>query len=153
MNAKDLELQNEPLFIRRRHGGSSFRALRNLLGGGSNDEDAAPPQDPSEQEIPQEITPGFQFMKAAADGDLDLLHDMLAKDPKLIHYSDQNEWQALHESIRSGKLEVVKYLIEQGADIGWKVKGGGASLWLAKQVLPKNHEVVAYLQDLGAPPA
>jgi ankyrin repeat protein len=138
-----MEVKNEPLSIRRRHGVPSLRSIR----GGNN-----PAQNTDGKASKDDLSStGFQFMKAASDGDTELLHTLLAKDPHLIHYSDPNNWQALHESIRSGKLEVVKYLIDQGSDVGWSVKGGGPALWVARQLLPKDHEVTKYLESVGAP--
>lgn len=91
------------------------------------------------------------FMHAAASGDSDTLHRLLESDPHLIHYKDTNDWEALHEAIRGGQLEEVKYLVENGADIGSKVRGGGAALWLARKTLPDDHPIISYLQDIGAP--
>lgn len=134
MNEKDHELQNEPLSIRRRHG--TTRTLRNS------------PQQPKPMEP---ITTEMLFMKAAAEGNDEILHQYLSKDPHLIHYKDANDWQALHEAIRGEHLAAVKYLIDQGADISWKVRGGGAALWLAKKLLAENHEIIQYLVSIGAP--
>ena len=46
--------------------------------------------------------------------------------------------------------QIVKYLIGQGADTKWKVGNGGGALWLAKQTLPVNHEIIQYLLSVGA---
>jgi ankyrin repeat protein len=59
--------------------------------------------------------------------------------------------QPLHEGARAGQLEVVKYLVEQGADLNVKTGGkGGSALWWAKQKLEEDHPVIAFLESYGA---
>ncbi len=38
-----------------------------------------------------------------------------------------------------------------GADIGAKTNEGGTVLWWAKHELKPNHEVIYYLESIGAP--
>ena len=48
-------------------------------------------------------------------------------------------------------MDVVKYLVEQGADINAKTKGaGGSALWWAKQSLEDEDPVVSFLESVGA---
>jgi ankyrin repeat protein len=135
LNEGDEEERREPIAIPRRHG----PLTRSLRIPGLTDA----------QSVPEPI--GKIFMHAAAQGDSDTLHSMLKSDPKLIHYADENNWQAIHEAVRSGKTDEVKYLVEQGADIGWKVKGGGSVLWLARKSLPIDHHIIEYLVSIGSP--
>ena len=59
--------------------------------------------------------------------------------------------QPLHEGARAGNLDVVKYLVEQGADVNAKTKGaGGSALWWAKQSLEDEDPVVSFLESVGA---
>ena len=59
--------------------------------------------------------------------------------------------QPLHEGARSGQLEIVKYLVENGADVNEKTGGaGGTALWWAKKGLGDDHPLIAYLESLGA---
>lgn len=93
--------------------------------------------------------------RVAARGDLDglvkMLKDGSAKNSVLLHSRDDNGWQAVHEAVRSGCLDCVRYLVESGADVGSKVEGGGAALWIARNTLNEDHETVAYLVEIGAP--
>lgn len=91
------------------------------------------------------------FRVAAAHGNLSEIKRMLKGKPSLLHAKDENGWQAIHEAVRGGHLDLVKFLVEQGADAASKVRGGGASLWIAKDQLPADHEVVRFLQSIGAP--
>lgn len=35
----------------------------------------------------------------------------------IIHARDENGWQAIHEAARGGYTDIVKYLVELGADV------------------------------------
>jgi hypothetical protein len=48
---------------------------------------------------------------------------------------------------------VVKELIDAGADLGATTFQGGTALWWARQTLGPKHQVVKYLQSIGAPDA
>jgi len=96
--------------------------------------------------------------RTAARGDLDGLVKLLGghlTNGLLLHSRDENGWQAIHEAVRSGSLDCVKYLVEMGADVGSKVEGGGAALWVARNTLGDEdgpeHEVTTYLVSIGAP--
>eukprot|EP00349_Pseudokeronopsis_sp_Brazil_P001488 CAMPEP_0202960736 /NCGR_PEP_ID=MMETSP1396-20130829/4886_1 /ASSEMBLY_ACC=CAM_ASM_000872 /TAXON_ID= /ORGANISM="Pseudokeronopsis sp., Strain Brazil" /LENGTH=354 /DNA_ID=CAMNT_0049680143 /DNA_START=206 /DNA_END=1270 /DNA_ORIENTATION=+ len=118
----------EPLAVRRRHGGS----LRSNTGG-------------------EEVDDNRRFMVAAARGETLILRRLLAKNHDLISFSDENSWQPLHEAIRGGHLETVKYLVENGADIGARVKSGANTLGIARDTLSEGHEVINYLKGIGVP--
>lgn len=70
---------------------------------------------------------------------------------ELLNRADTNGWSAIHEAVRGGHLETVKYLVEHGADIGAKTNNNGTPLWWARRSLDENHEVVRYLREIGAP--
>lgn len=76
---------------------------------------------------------------------------LLEKNKELLHKEDENGWQAIHEAIRGAHTEIVKFLVEQGAQLNHKVHRGGSTLWLAKEHLPNNHEIVRFLMSSGAP--
>jgi ankyrin repeat protein len=135
----------EPLAIPRRHGGGS----RSLFTGRTLKQN---PKINLEDHSVVDTSPEAEtFRRAAAKGENDALHQYLSKNPNFIHAADSNHWLALHEAIRAGHAETVKYLVESGADLGAKVKNGGAALWLAKEVLPVDHEIIEYLISEGAP--
>ena len=50
--------------------------------------------------------PGFSLRLAAQNGDVSPIEYLLGKDPNLIHEADKKGWQALHEAIRGGYLQV-----------------------------------------------
>lgn len=128
----------EPLAVKRRHGGSTD-APRNLRNNNT----------------PRRLSPdeedGKYLRLHAAHGSIEDMHEILQRKPQLLHSADENNWQAIHEAVRSGKSETVKFLVELGADLKWKIKNGGNALWLAKDSLPSDHEIIQYLKSVGAP--
>jgi ankyrin repeat protein len=129
----------EPLTVKRRH--LQQRSLRNTPSMNTNSNAVRTSGESERQEL---------FRLAAAEGNLQLVRSMLSTDPTLLHAADENYWQALHEAIRGGRTSVVKFLVEEGAELDWKVNNGGNALWLAKQTLASNHDIVKYLQSVGA---
>jgi ankyrin repeat protein len=53
--------------------------------------------------------------------------------------------------VRSGHTDVLKLLVERGADIASLTSSGGSPLWWAKRTLEPGHTVIRFLEDLGAP--
>jgi prolyl 4-hydroxylase len=87
---------------------------------------------------------------AAASGDIERLEAVLGAHAEAVNQQDTNGWAPIHEAARGGFTEVAKYLIERGADVNAKVKGGGTALHLARQHLGAEHPVVHFLQSIGA---
>jgi prolyl 4-hydroxylase len=94
-------------------------------------------------------TPAHEY---AQKGNVDLLAAELSKQKDLVHAKDANDWTPLHEGARAGHLPVVKLLIEHGADVNAKTGGGsgGTPLWWARQTLEEDHEVISFLEEIGA---
>lgn len=88
--------------------------------------------------------------EAAKNGKLDDLHDHVKKDKGVVHKKDANGWTPLHEGARGGYLDVVKYLVENGADVNGTTSNGASTLWWAKQTHGSDHEVVKFLEEMGA---
>lgn len=82
-----------------------------------------------------------------------LLKDKSTSDLEmLVNSKDSNGWQPIHEAVRGGHLQVVKYLVEVcGADISATTEKGGTALWWARQTLNSEHPVIAFLTSIGAP--
>jgi prolyl 4-hydroxylase len=88
----------------------------------------------------------------AQQGDVDGLKALAVKNPKALLKKDRNGWTPLHEAIRIGHTESVKYLISVGADKDARTHhgAGGTPLNLAITELTENHPVSRYLKDIGA---
>jgi Ankyrin repeats (3 copies) len=88
---------------------------------------------------------------AAKEGSLDVLHEEIKKKKAIVNAKDENGWTPLHEGARGGHLDVVKLLVENGADLSARTAGdGGTALWWAKQTHPEDHPVVQFLEEIGA---
>lgn len=86
-------------------------------------------------------------------GDYDKVKRTLDQHEDLVNVRDENGWSALHEAVRSGATEVVKLLIERGAEVNGRTgpRGYGESpLAMAKKFLGLNHDITKHLQELGA---
>jgi hypothetical protein len=88
---------------------------------------------------------------AAQRGDLEGLQSEVGRKKDSVNAKDKNGWTPLHEGARGGHLEVVKYLIDSGADINATTSSeGGTALWWAKKQLKADHPVIELLESLGA---
>lgn len=88
---------------------------------------------------------------AAREGKVDEIQQEIKKNKAVVNAKDENGWGPIHEAARGGHLEVVKLLIENGADFNAKTAGsGGTVLWWAKQTHGDDHPVIDFLEELGA---
>ena len=74
----------------------------------------------------------------------------IRKNPEAIHQADANGWTVLHEAARKGRLNVVKLIFEHGVDKDLMTKAGETPLTLARRYLEKDHELIEYLENIGA---
>lgn len=117
------------------------------------DPDTKTPKDDEEkttthmQEV-RKLTPH----SAAAMGRLDVLQELVKADPSNLTKQDVNGWRPIHEAARSGEIEVLKFLVEHGADVNERTNegSGGTPLFWAEQMLPKESEAVLFLKAKGA---
>ena len=58
------------------------------------------------------------FLKAAEKGKLDYAVQILKKDASLINCKDSDGYSALHRASYNGHVDMVKVLLNHGADIG-----------------------------------
>lgn len=88
----------------------------------------------------------------AAQGRLGDLAKIAKKDKELLHQPDENGWIPLHEAVRSGHVDVVKFLVEQGSDINARTNGGkgGSAFWWARKSHDEDHPMITYMKGVGA---
>ncbi|CAJ1959155.1 unnamed protein product [Cylindrotheca closterium] len=88
---------------------------------------------------------------AAAGGNLDALKTLADVDRANLFKRDQNGWRPLHEAARSGHVEVVEYLLQEGAKVNERTNNGegGTPLWWAEKKPEKNKEAIELLKKYG----
>jgi hypothetical protein len=87
---------------------------------------------------------------AAGDGDLDTLIDIAKEDASALHLEDMNGWQPIHEAARSGYMEVVEFLADQGADVNARTYAGHSVLQIVADFWGQEDPLYEYLSNLGA---
>jgi hypothetical protein len=94
-----------------------------------------------------------EFMKVIEDverEELASLKEASKRNRALLFEPDENLWQPIHEAARSGYLSIIKYLVEEGADINALTATNDTPLDLAVYSYGEVHPIVKELQDLGA---
>lgn len=88
----------------------------------------------------------------AQQGDVTGLKGLKKANPKALLKKDRNGWTPLHEAVRGGHTDAVKFLISVGADKNARTNHGQGSspLALAVEELTANHPVSRYLEGIGA---
>ncbi|KAG7374848.1 ankyrin repeat domain protein [Nitzschia inconspicua] len=89
----------------------------------------------------------------AANGKLTELIDLIEDNQRLlVNAKDHNGWTPLHEGARGGHMDVVRYLVERGADIHERSHygTGGNALFYSIDQHGQHHPVTEYLKSLGA---
>lgn len=93
--------------------------------------------------------------QAAQRGDTVTLQKVLSKEKDLVHKKDNNGWTPLHEGARMGNMDVVKILIDNGADVNALTStddttdSGESPLYWAIRELGEDNPVVAFLESVG----
>lgn len=86
--------------------------------------------------------------EAVKKGDLETIKQLLEKDPSLIYSTDPtHRGSLLYLAVKGGYLEIVKYLVENGAEINNNVCFYKPILWAIKNDYP---EMVNILVKNGA---
>ncbi|KAI1714077.1 ankyrin repeats (3 copies) domain-containing protein [Ditylenchus destructor] len=101
-----------------------------------------------------ESDPAEKLRHAAREGSLDDCRDLLAQHPNIVNEKDPDDATALYYACSNGHLDIVKLLVENGADI--EQKGPGVRVkWqtgtpLMAACWGQHAEVVEYLLSVGA---
>jgi ankyrin repeat protein len=122
------------LAIAREHGYSGWRVLKAEVERRQMGDAAAP------------------FFEACANGNVEVLRDLLAKDPSLVRATNPAAshagWTGLHAAVQHGHLDAVRLLLQLGADPNAREAGDNTYPlhWAAAN---RNSEVVRALLDAG----
>ena len=84
---------------------------------------------------------------AAMEEDLVALQQMAeSEDDEVFNYADTNGWTPLHEAARTLNLDIVKFIIEQGADVNARTLDESTAYDLAVAHGGESHPTSKYLQ-------
>lgn len=83
---------------------------------------------------------------AASRGDLDAVREMVSREPGLVNLDDEHEWRPIFHAGLRRQIEVVEFLINNGADLS---AHDGYVMHYAGQV-PNNEKVISLLVAYGA---
>jgi len=86
---------------------------------------------------------------AAMKGDIKVLKRVGKRNPRSLHFDDVNGWRPLHEAVRAGHVEAVKFILSEGADINQVTKTGVSPLNIALEYLGKHHKMTKFLAKNG----
>ena len=86
---------------------------------------------------------------AAQEGDFQRLELVISEAKHLLDAKDENGWTPLHEGARGGHEDVVKMLVERGANINEKEQSGGTPLYWSIKTNGEDHPVSQLLSSLG----
>lgn len=107
-----------------------------------------------------------QLHVACAEGSLDEVERLLKNsNTDMLNVADAHGWLPIHEAVRSGEVDLVKYLVDLGSDIGAITMNGGTPLWWVKRLIQLSEmgrpessgslenlkQVRDYLLSIGAP--
>ncbi|KAH7340458.1 ankyrin repeat-containing domain protein [Rhizoctonia solani] len=81
----------------------------------------------------------------AVSGNLDKLRELLAKEPELVNSRDEFEYTPLHLATDRGHLDVVRLLLDKGADVSLKDQDGDTGLEIATAA--KHQTIVELLRE------
>ncbi|XP_018328199.1 ankyrin repeat domain-containing protein 49-like [Agrilus planipennis] len=65
-------------------------------------------------------TPEKEILWAAENGELEVVKSLVLKDPGLVNVADKDGYTPLHRACYNNHVEVVEFLLENGADISAK---------------------------------
>lgn len=95
-------------------------------------------------------TTGDKYVEAAADGDLAEMEAISQKKGDQINAREERNWTALIAAASTGKLEVVKYLVQKKAKLNLRTNLGDTAIYRASA---NGHtEIVKFLLESGANP-
>ena len=93
---------------------ANVRKFNHLVDSLTDEEDNG--DDNEDDEDPGEDKPEARILWAAQNNNLDIVKDILEKSPVLVGARDEDLYTPLHRAAYSNHIQVVRYLLEMGAD-------------------------------------
>lgn len=88
--------------------------------------------------------------EAVFRGDVDLLRELGKENPDLLMKPDMNGWHPLHEAVRNGNIEIVRILLDHGANVNQETKYQENPLRISISEHGLSHEMTEFLLEMGA---
>lgn len=85
---------------------------------------------------------------AAEEGRIDVVRFLASRKPGAVNAKDQDEWPAMFYAVEKGHFNVVKSLVESGADLS--VRDGFGKTALSIAIAEKDKNIENYLRSVGA---
>lgn len=98
------------------------------------------------------LTSKLTTHQAASLGELELLKELARTEGRSeLFKADHNGWRPLHEAARGGHVDVLEYLLEEGAKVNERTNfnSGGTALFWASKEPKKNAAAIALLEKHG----
>ncbi|VDK85546.1 unnamed protein product [Litomosoides sigmodontis] len=105
----------------------------------------------TEAESPDMSLQQIEWFSALDEHNIEKLRNLLVDNPELLEEKNENQLTALHWASDRGKLELVKFLVDAGADVNIQDYGGQTPLHYAASC--SHRSVVDFLLKKGADPA
>jgi len=132
-----------------------MEGLPDYIQEGTKEEDKWRKRHPNNKKSAQRddsATGSTQAHKFAQEGNTAGLTKVVSKLGHLVNKEDSNGWTPLHEGARGGFEDIVKVLVDKGADINKTTGGqnGKSALYIAIEENGDDHPIVEFLENLGA---
>lgn len=92
--------------------------------------------------------------RAAMEENLHELKEVVDAHEEVVHAKDANGWLPVHEAVRRGNIEIVKFLVDRGSHVNARTQNangpGGSVLWWAINRHGEDSDIAKYLMELGA---
>jgi len=100
-----------------------------------------------QEEPPNKSVSEQDFRFAAANGRLDVVVLFIDRHPDKVNSPDANRWTALHEAARAGHTDIIKQLLEAGADATLTTNLGKIALQLLEAKHGSRHPAASILRQ------
>jgi prolyl 4-hydroxylase len=142
--------------VSKQHGGheAAHNGLPEYIKVGSNEEKEwhkRHPDNRRSEKMNSFTTGSTAAHRAAQDGDVDGLIEIIDKLGHLVNSKDENGWTPLHEGARTGNLEVVRVLLDKGSRVNERTQGedGLSPLYIAREENGDDHPIVELIESFG----
>ena len=98
-----------------------------------------------------ELFASINVKRAVEEGNIDKLKIQAVMNKTKLYEGDQNDWQPIHLAARAGQIDVVDFLLRNGADVDAITNHGRGwtPLKIAEDSLGEEHDLCSLLRNAG----